>query len=73
MNYEASNPIPVNGQRFLLQTLIACGKEPGDNILPLSVRLSFAEGPHDARRLLPAGRVHSQRLRPEPELYFTQW
>ncbi len=36
--------IPVNGQRFLLEALIACGQEPGDNILPLSVAPFFCKG-----------------------------
>jgi len=63
MNYETSNAIPINGQRFLLEALSARGQEPEDNILPLPVRLSFAKGPHAARRLLPAGRVQSWRLR----------
>jgi len=65
--------IPINGQQFLLEALIAFGQEPGDNILPLFVRLAFAKEPHDARQLLPAGRIHSRRSLLEPEFYFTQW
>jgi hypothetical protein len=44
MNYETSNAIPINGQRFFLEAPIACGQEPGDNILPLSVRLLLQKG-----------------------------
>jgi hypothetical protein len=73
MNYETGNAIPINGQRFLLEALIACGQERGDNILPLSVRLAFAKGSHDARRSFQPEECHSRRLRLEPDFYFTQW